>query len=283
MRESELSRKLRRGFRLPPTERSGDVRGGDVRGSLRRRHARLPRRKLPRVELPPGEEIENDAGRCYLRRLTYDVDTVHGGTSLGTCASAGPAGLARLAELARDEAFRSLRPDACLFLDTETTGLAGGAGTMVFLCGLGFFNGQSLIVEQVFLRSFADEPAALQHVAERLTRYPTLVTYVGKSFDRHRLHARMAVNKIKSTILEAPHLDLYYLARRAWGKELQDVRLQTVEREILGFHRPDDLPGAEAPAAFLAWVRDGSGPVDRVFEHNRLDVLSLVALLGRLT
>ena len=76
------------------------------------------------------------------------------------------------------------------------------------------------------------------------------------------------------------HLDLYHLARRAFGKDLPNVKLRTVEEHLLGLYRDDDLPGALAPAAFVAWLRDRSGRVDQVFEHNRLDVLSLVTLLG---
>ena len=76
--------------------------------------------------------------------------------------------------------------------------------------------------------------------------------------------------------------DLYYMARRAWKEQLPDVKLQTVERHKLGVHRSDDLPGAKAPVAFLDWIRDGCGEIDRVFEHNRLDVLTLAVLLAAL-
>ncbi len=90
----------------------------------------------------------------------------------------------------------------------------------------------------------------------------------------------MTIHRVEAPILTAEHFDLYYLARRAWGRELPDVRLSTVERCRLGVRRGDDLPGREAPHAFFEWLRDGTGPIDRVFEHNRLDVLSLVTLLA---
>jgi uncharacterized protein YprB with RNaseH-like and TPR domain len=106
------------------------------------------------------------------------------------------------------------------------------------------------------------------------------VTFVGKSFDRHRIAARLGVHKMQAIVLTPRHLDLYHLVKRAHGKELPDTRLRTVEQHLLGLHRHDDLPGSEAPAAFLDWIRDRTGPVDRVLEHNRLDVLSLAALLG---
>jgi len=136
------------------------------------------------------------------------------------------------------------------------------------------------VFEQLFLRDFGEEPALLEHVAARLAQRPVPVTFVGKSYDRHRIHARMAVHKVAAPVLTPRHLDLYHLVRRSHGKVLPDARLRTVEEHLLGLRRHDDLPGSEAPAAFLAWIRDRSGPVDRVLEHNRLDVLSLAALLG---
>jgi uncharacterized protein YprB with RNaseH-like and TPR domain len=189
---------------------------------------------------------------------------------------------ARLAALAKDASFATLGARGCLFLDTETTGLSGGAGTVVFAYGLAFFRGDEFVVEQLFLRDFGEEEAMLRHVAARLWQFPVAVTYVGKSFDRHRIAARMALHRVRSPALTARHLDLYHLVRRAHGKTWPDARLRTAEARLLGLARADDLPGSEAPAAFLSWLRDGSGAVDRVLEHNRLDVLSLCGLLGAL-
>jgi uncharacterized protein YprB with RNaseH-like and TPR domain len=159
---------------------------------------------------------------------------------------------------------------------------------MVFLTGMAFVErsadgDRELVLEQVFLRSFDEEPAALRHVARRLLERPLQVSFVGKSFDRHRLATRMTVLGIDTAgVLSPRHLDLYYLARRLWGEELPNCRLRTVEERRLGFHRRDDLPGSEAPRAWIDWLREGTGPVDRVLAHNRDDVLSLAALLGLL-
>ncbi len=239
----------------------------------------LKRRERARVELPEGAEVQNECGTCFVRAGDYAFDGVHGSIPIGGVRDVD---WARIAELAKDDVFAETRLDECLFLDTETTGLAGGAGTTVFMIGLGFFHDAGFRLEQVFLRSFGDEPAALRHTAERLAEHPVLVTFVGKSFDRHRLASRMTLHRVEAPILDPRHLDLYYLSRRLWKDELPDVRLQTVERERLGVFRDDDLPGSEAPRAFIDWLRDGSGPIDRVFEHNRLDVLTLVTLLAKL-
>jgi uncharacterized protein YprB with RNaseH-like and TPR domain len=152
----------------------------------------------------------------------------------------------------------------------------------VFAYGLGFLDGDDVVVEQLFLRDFGEEPAMLAHVADRMRQFPVPVTFVGKSFDRHRIAARMAVHKVRSQALTARHLDLFHVVRRRYAKEWPDTKLKTCEDRLFALRRLDDLPGSEAPAAFLSWVRDRTGPVDRVLEHNRLDVLSLVALLGQL-
>lgn len=277
--------KLRRVFRVGA--KAGDVPRvnaasaasprDDVRTFLQRRASLftiLPRAK---VALPAGEEVRTEHGVSWRRVLRYPRSFVHGTAPLGAARQLDGE---RLAALAKDGAFAALAPEQCLFLDTETTGLAGGAGTVVFAYGLGFFAGDELVVEQLFLRDFGEELAMLQHVAARLREFPVPVTFVGKSYDRHRIAARLALHKVKAPVLTERHLDLYHVVRRAHRAAWPDTRLRTAEERLLGLARTDDLPGSEAPAAFLDWIRDGTGPVDRVLEHNRLDVLSLVALLG---
>lgn len=251
----------------------------DVRAFLQRRLEQFAAPPRVVVELPPGDELATPHGVVWRRELRYPLTSAHGSAPLGACRALDGE---RLATIAKDGAFAALRVEQCLFLDTETTGLAGGAGTVVFAYGLGFVRGDELVVEQLFLRDFGEEPAMLQHVAARLREFPVPVTFVGKSYDRHRIAARLAVHKIKAPMLTGLHLDLYHVVRRLHGKQWPDSRLRTVEERLLGLARHDDLPGSEAPAAFLSWIRDRTGPVDRVLEHNRLDVLSLVALLGAL-
>lgn len=275
----DLRSKLRRTFDID----AGDglaprtASGAALREYLARRRERILGAPRPKVELADGEELSNEAGTFWVRRARIPLDERHGAGSLR---AADAVDWSRLCVLAKDESIGGARLEECLFLDTETTGLGGGAGTAVFLTGLAFVDGDALVLEQVFLRSFAEEPAALGHVASRLAERPLQVTFVGKSFDRHRLHTRMTLHRIPSRVLDPRHLDLYHLARRVWKAELPDCRLRTIEEHRLGLRRRDDLPGSEAPQAWLDWIRDGTGPVDRVLEHNRLDVLSLVGLLG---
>jgi len=230
-----------------------------------------------RVTLPDAEVIRTAHGPLWLRQLRYPLDHAHGQIELGRGAQFDPA---RVATVSKCEGFARLRPEECLFLDTETTGLAGGAGTVVFAYGIAWFERDALVFEQLFLRDFSEEPAMLHHLAQRMDEHPVPVTFVGKSYDRHRIAARLAVHKIQAPVLTDLHLDLYHVIRREYGKQWPDSRLRTAEERLLGLFREEDLPGSEAPAAFLDWVRDQTGPVDRVLEHNRLDVLSLAALLG---
>lgn len=261
---------------VPPADGAA---GPLTRAFLQRRLDAFRQAPRPVVELPPGEELATPQGPIWRRLLRYPLASAHGQAPLAAVAALDGE---RLATLAKDPSFATLSPRECLFLDTETTGLQGGAGTVVFAYGLGFLDGDDVCVEQLFLRDFGEEPAMLAHVAARMREFPVPVTFVGKSFDRHRIAARMAVHKVRAPVLTARHLDLFHVVRRRHAKEWPDTRLKTVEDRLFGLRREDDLPGSEAPAAFLSWVRDRTGPVDRVLEHNRLDVLSLVALLGQL-
>ncbi len=260
------------------------VRGGaNLRAYLARRAERSASRVAPPepVALSADGVVEaGERGAFWVWRQRWPLAARHGSVPFALCRDAD---WQRLAVLAKDPWFEGARLDDCLFVDTETTGLSGGAGTVVFLTGMAFVECDELVLEQVFLRSFDEEPGALAHVARRLCERPVQVSFVGKSFDRHRLANRMVLHGIDTApVLDPRHLDLYYLARRLWGEELPNCRLRTVEEHRLAFRRPDDLPGSEAPRAWVEWLRDGTGPVDKVLQHNRDDVLSLVALLGLL-
>jgi hypothetical protein len=171
-------------------------------------------------------------------------------------------------------------PRQLLYLDTETTGLAGGTGTYAFLVGVGFFDGDHFEVRQYFMRDLDEEPALLAALAATLGRFDGLVTYNGTGFDLPLLETRFVLGRRRWRD-EVFHLDLLPPARRLWSARLPDCRLGTVERAVLGFVREDDLPGALIPAAYFDYLRHKRpGEMPRVFEHNRHDILSLAALTG---
>jgi hypothetical protein len=170
-----------------------------------------------------------------------------------------------------------------VFLDTETTGLAGGTGTTVFLIGLATADEDALRVRQLLLTLFAGEPALLATAAELVRSGETLVTYNGRSFDGPLLAARYRLAGLPDPFCRLGHVDLLHPTRRAFGRVWPDCRLQTAERCLLGFARTDDLPGADAPEVWLDWVRRGHiGRMPALLRHNLWDLLSLAALVPAL-
>jgi hypothetical protein len=170
-------------------------------------------------------------------------------------------------------------PRACVFMDTETTGLAGGTGTLVFLLGMARFYDGALEVSQLLLTGFQGEEAMLEEAQAYLHGADTLVTFNGRSFDGPLLAARYRLSAMSDPFAALRHVDLLHVTRRTFKKSWPDCRLQTVERRLLGMTRIGDLPGAEAPLAWFDWVRHGrDGALPAVCSHNRLDLLSLAVL-----
>jgi hypothetical protein len=165
-----------------------------------------------------------------------------------------------------------------VFLDTETTGLSGGAGCLVFLVGLGWYEGDTFVVEQHTLLSPGDEPSFLEGIAKRLAAFRAVATFFGKAFDRPRLEDRFAYHGMRTRLPADPHVDLHGLGRRIWAGRFGDCRLQTFEREVLGFERTDDLPGALCPEAFRCFLDGDPFLLEGVLEHNLNDILSLAVL-----
>lgn len=174
-------------------------------------------------------------------------------------------------------------PARLLCFDTETTGLAGGTGTLVFLCGFARFGPEGIGLRQYLLAGPAAEPAFLAALAGEFSGDSTLVSYNGRGFDRPLLSTRFRLNAQADPLISKPHLDLLSWVRRAFRGRWPDCRLVSAERRLLGFHRANDISGAEAPDAWLAYLRDRDGSaLPAVLRHNRWDLLSLVGLLPRL-
>jgi hypothetical protein len=172
-------------------------------------------------------------------------------------------------------------PDSLLFLDTETTGLAGGTGTLAFVVGIARVRREAIEVTQFLLTGFAGERALLERVAPVVDAAAHLVTFNGKSFDMPLLRARARLACVPMASAHPAHLDLLHVTRRRLREGWADCRLRTAEQEALGFSRIDDLPGAEVPAAWQRWLqRRDPGLLAKVLDHNREDLLSLAALLA---
>jgi uncharacterized protein YprB with RNaseH-like and TPR domain len=180
-----------------------------------------------------------------------------------------------------------LPPDLSLqraaFFDTETTGLAGGTGTWVFLVGIGYYEGAHFVIRQYFLRDYPEEAAMLEAIHEEFSRFDLLVSFNGKSFDWPLLETRFRLARMRPPLPGAPHLDLLHPSRRVWGGQLPNAKLTTLEGHLMGIERVGDVGGAEIPPLYFDFLRTGeSGPLLPVIEHNRLDILSLASLAGHL-
>ena len=168
----------------------------------------------------------------------------------------------------------------CLFLDTETTGLSHGAGTVAFLVGVGWVDGSDFVIEQYMLRDYADEPELIDRLARRMEGFDSVCTFNGRTFDMPLLEARFTMCRMRDRWRELPNLDLITPARRAWKLRLGSCRLCNLEAEILGRPREDDLPGSEVPARFFAFMKTGDEALlTDIVEHNRQDIQTLSTLL----
>ncbi|MDF1837730.1 MAG: ribonuclease H-like domain-containing protein, partial [Planctomycetota bacterium] len=182
--------------------------------------------------------------------------------------------------LSGDAQLDGLDPSRAVYLDTETTGLSGGAGVFVYMVGLASFTDRGLEVWQGFMDGPEQEAALLTEVARRIQISGGVVSFFGKSFDRHRLQDKMSIHGIDSPFEDRPHLDLYHPLRRLHRGVYKNSRLQTMEHVLCGLNRSDDLPGSLAPEAWFDYLADRPHRLEGVFRHNCDDVLSLVTLLA---
>ncbi|MEL1266245.1 ribonuclease H-like domain-containing protein [Pseudoxanthomonas putridarboris] len=215
--------------------------------------ARAPDRALPGEEIAPG--------LLYLeQRLPFDD-----------------------VPLRVDGAFARSEPmptQGMLLFDTETTGLSGGTGTRAFMIGASDFVPGGLRVRQLTITHLSAEPAMLHEFAGWLSADTRLVSYNGRCYDAPLLATRYRLARLASPLAELPHLDLLFPARRRYRGVWENCRLATIERNALGIVREDDLPGSEAPGAWLHYLRGGDAALlRRVLSHNFQDVVTLAHLL----
>lgn len=167
-----------------------------------------------------------------------------------------------------------------LYLDTETTGLSRGAGTVAFMVGIGRLENDGLHVRQYYLTDYDQEEYMLRQLVEDIAACDTIVTYNGKSYDLPLLQNRLIMNRINPSVLSVPHVDLLHVARRVYKRRLQKCTLGDVEERILGIHRKEDLPGAEVPERWFRFMKTGDRSLlDDILTHNEQDIATLAHLL----
>ncbi|MBX3053268.1 MAG: ribonuclease H-like domain-containing protein [Caldilineaceae bacterium] len=262
--------------------------------------------------LVSGQEIENDGGRCWLVTERYPLETVRGHHSLHELLATSPRSIAPLYPKAGLDGDFDFTQTA--FVDTETSGLGGGASVYAFMVGVGVFEGlgignwgsgiedavsnsqfpipnsqSSFTVYQFFMRHPGEEAALLTALAELLGARSGLVTFNGRTFDAPLLRGRYQMNRrflpggvgLPAVLAEdAPHFDLLHPARRLWKRRLSSCSLGNLEAEILGLGRgEEDVPGSLIPWLYTQFLQTGNAAdMRRVFYHNREDIVSMVSL-----
>jgi uncharacterized protein len=232
--------------------------------------------RIPLHEVIRGEEIVSDFGKFFIVHGRHEGSSKHGSRRIREIAALD---MKAAAILANNDDIASCGCNDALFLDTETTGLAGGTGTFAFLIGVGWFEDDTFRTQQIFARDFSEERACLSFLLKMAREKSFLVTYNGKAFDLGLLTTRFILNRLPDNLSTMPHLDLLHPARRLFGHRLENNRLSTMEKDIIGLHRQGDIPGSEIPQRYFDWLRyRDPGLLQEVFEHNRLDVISMASL-----
>ncbi len=263
--------------------------------SLARHGATLARRLSPDTPLPALPPASLGVALPSLRTLATELGPVsviptfhapdhrHGAHLLAPRSTPSTAGDVDLARLLGDPRLAGFDPRRAIYLDIETTGLEHGAGNVAFLIALGWFEADSFQLQQLLLQEPCEEAAMLGQLWEWVAARPWLVSFNGKSFDLTILQGRLKMHRLCSAEQAAlklrPHLDLLHACRAFFAGRWPDTRLQTLERELLGLAREDDMPGSEAPRCYFRFLRTGdAAPLGAIARHNADDVLSMVAL-----
>jgi uncharacterized protein YprB with RNaseH-like and TPR domain len=216
-------------------------------------------------------------GEVFAAEQVFASDYRHGTVPI---VSTSP--LSIIAQWANDPRIDGMPLDSLAFLDTETSGLAGGTGTYAFMVGVARFVGDEFQLAQFFLRDPSEEPALLEGLTDFLAPCQALVTFNGKSFDAPLLRTRYTLHSIPNPFADFAHIDLLPLARRLWRDRLPSRALKYLEENILGLPRTsEEVPGYEIPWLYFDYLRTGdASPLKGVFYHNAMDVVTMAALLS---
>jgi uncharacterized protein YprB with RNaseH-like and TPR domain len=223
-----------------------------------------------------GSQIENEEGSFFMACRSVSAGHRHG---ISILAHEHEVRRSVYALASKDQRLETFDPRKALYIDTETTGLAGGTGTVPFLIGAGFYTDSGFTVEQYFIRDYHEEKAMLLAFMERLSCFESLVTYNGKCFDIPLIASRLILHRLTDQISAYPHFDLLFTIRRLYKRRLSDCSLGNIENQILTFRRVNDIPSFMIPGIYFRYLHTGDGErLPCIFEHNFLDILSLSAL-----
>jgi len=236
-----------------------------------------PRQEYLIDTVVPGRLIETSAGAVYVVEQSYTASYQHGRESLALNAP-----LEGLSRWTNEPLVSNENLQAFAYLDTETSGLAGGTGTYAFLVGVARYEGDAFTLAQFFMRDPTEEPALLLALEAFLAPCRVLVTFNGKAFDVPLLNTRYTLQGWSSPLSDMVQVDLLHLARRLWRERLPSRTLGNLEVQILETHRTaEEVPGWMIPQIYFDYLRSADArPLKNVFYHNAMDVLSLATLLN---
>lgn len=231
-------------------------------------------------EVFQGRFISKKDHEVFIRHIQYSLPYEIGATSLNSDIDTRP--------ISRWTGHQSHEMVKIAFIDTETSGLARGTGTFVFLFGLCFLTAETLEVKQIFLTDPYSEKLFLETIEKELATFEAICSYNGKSFDIPITRSRNIINHVPDFTQKIDHYDLLHLARRIWRLRLEDRSLKHIENNILGFHRSEDeIPGYLVPEFYVKFLRSNDAELLKgIFYHNLMDVISLAAIfsyLGKFT
>jgi hypothetical protein len=236
---------------------------------------------LPRLtDVFEGCWEDTSNGDCFVVRKIFHPDFVHGSIKLFQDLN-----LEIFEEIPSLTGISSIPFNQFLFIDTETTGLAGGAGTYVFLIGAAKFENEGFHFAQFFLQDPANELAQLAALENYCSSAKVIISYNGKSFDLPRLQTRYRFHGWPHPFEDVLHIDLLHIARRLWKSHLTSCSLGDIEHHLLGVTRSSlDVPGWQVASLFFDYLQNGDPtPLSSVFYHNEVDVISLITLLNYIT
>lgn len=227
-----------------------------------------------------GKIVATPYGPHVAVEKVFEGDFCHAGVRLSSVLEISGEAL-KLAAKKRDDFELDVRK--AVFVDTETTGLAGGSGTYAFLVGVGYFEGSSFKLVQYFMDDFDKEPRVLYSLKKLLNNFESLVSFNGKAYDIPLLSTRFLINRMENPLEFMNHFDLFHGARRIFGQRLESLSLSSLEQNLFRMERSGDVPGFEIPSIYFKYLRDKNPfPLKPVFYHNQLDILSMVSLLSKI-
>ncbi len=234
---------------------------------------------FPAGETPGGRALLTRHGEAFVVEDTYLADYRHGVAPIRLEAALGT-----LAAWAADARISQLDISHLAFLDTETSGLSGGAGTYAFMVGVGRFVNGDFRLAQFFMRDPSEEAAMLEAIADFIAPCAALVTYNGKAFDAPLMRTRYTLHSMPAPFVNFSHIDLLPLARRLWRDRLPSRTLKYIEENVLRAPRSsEEVPGYEIPWLYFDYLRTGdAAPLKGVFYHNAMDVLAMAAMLNHM-